>query len=85
MLGPALPLETEVVRETDECHTPCLGVYCQSICILPLSVHWNREDINQCGLAVLEHELDSDVENVFPGGQEVNLWLGGGDQSHSVA
>lgn len=41
-------------------------------------MHLYREAINQCGLAVLEHELDSDVENVFLGGWESEYMVGGG-------
>lgn len=44
-----------------------------------------REAINRCGLAVLEHEIDSDVENVFLGGWESEYMVVGGGQSHSVA
>lgn len=49
-------------------------------------MHWYREDINQCGLAGLEHKLDSDVENVIPGVWKSEYIVGGwGNQSHSVA
>lgn len=49
-------------------------------------MHWYREDINQCRLAVLDRKLDSDAENVFPGGWESEyVVVVGGDHSHSVA
>lgn len=46
-------------------------------------MHLYREDINQCGLAGLEHKLDSDVENVYPGRWESEFMVGGAGKSVS--